>query len=502
MDIRHFDDNETPRENIEEILKQFHISREQWEKLSKKLIDDGHQKKLDELKQLLEDLWALAKSMLENQKEKITAYDLINWAEILRNEDLDAALGLQLSNAAKLADKGMTWVYLGLNIAGLVLAALTNVNLGAANILNAPLAPQGSFWNYWDGLGGVVLAVRQIKQGEIGLGVTNLLSSAQLVGTTTTANVATYGSTALSSSVALCNGIMGFSFALCMFVSGGLEIREAQKCEHRIVKLKDELKRVDDQLEKKNNELVELENDNTKHSIAKETMRSPIESVITTLTRQRTVIQKAIIAEEAQRDNHYRAAKSWGFCGVAMTGVAVAAYFGLSAITLGAVPLATVVVGFIAAVSAYVRARVVSQVDYVANVRTSWQGGENSLYTRINKLLEKNPPIKGLDLNKKVKINKKEISLKEYLEGMARKDPEKLKKLLDALEAKDIFKFKSEISSHRRYTFLGSATTGLKIFELVYEPIGAKKEEKKDSGQDSKRDSSSYSPGKSHNSGA
>jgi hypothetical protein len=137
-----------------------------------------------------------------------------------------------LNTAAKKADDVMTWVYLGLNFVGLLLsiAAIRNFDVGFLATNTATTASSSS-WNYT--VGGIVNAIRQLHQGELRLGLTNLLRGMQLTSCTVVANIAKY-TTLIQLSPTVTGCLMGFSFAACMFIGFCIELYEIYKSNKRI----------------------------------------------------------------------------------------------------------------------------------------------------------------------------------------------------------------------------------------------------------------------------
>lgn len=160
------------------------------------------------------------------------------------------------------------------------------------------------------------------------------------------------------------------------------------------------------------------------------------------LKNKLTLYNKSIVHEKAKRQNHYRAAKSWGACAIGMTAVAVVAFIVANGATFGAATGLAVGVAAVAVISSLVRSWWVQKQNYVDKLKVSLDGSLN-LQERIDKLDFE-------ALGKKFKINfnqrsshqwyqfhRTDKTLKTYVEEMQYKDPEKAKKLVEALEDKD-----------------------------------------------------------------
>jgi|GEM_PF-4150220 len=446
------------------ILERFHITQKKWNKLQVDLIKHGNQVQFNQLKQTLEDIFEMSEAIAKNHQHKFSDYALINWSGILAgtiDPKISTVIAPQLNMFAKRADSTSTVLYLILNAVSLGLAFLTNVNLGpiesAKPYLEASASPQGAFWNYYDGVMGLGLALRQWKQGEKGMAGANIFSSVQVIAATITAQIGTYAPTTLALSASTITGLMGFSFALSMAISCALELAEVEKCDKRIKSLEKELNVNEKKLENLH--------------ISFDEKAQP--DVIKRYQERSILIRKSILIEKAKRDNHIRSAKSWAACAFAMTAVAVAAYVGLSAVTLGAVPIATVLIGFVAFLTGVIRKKIVSNVDYVANAQKGLTG-ENSLFNRLNKLIDAKPPI--IDFTRAVKIDgKKDITMKLYLEELIAKDPEKATNLIYALENKKMDDFEAHL---KKYRWVSSGmTTGFKIFKALEEKFQPGSEE-------------------------
>jgi hypothetical protein len=294
-------------------------------------LDENSRKKL---KKILLDL----QQLMDLLPGTVSDYMLINWAEVFFHEqELDINHVLSASNrflnsATQKTNNTITWIYLGLNFIGLVLsiAAIQNLDVGFLAEDTTTTATASS-WNYIDTVGSVVTAVRQIYQGEIGLGLANLLSSLQLAGCTITANIAKY-TTLLNASTVTIGGLMGFSFAASMLISCCIELYEVHQSTQRINVLETQLEKA-------------------------------------TEPSKKCVIQKAILIEKAHRENHLRSAKSWAACAIAMTAVAVITYITLSGLTFGALPAATLLIVAIAFTTGLIRKWWVTRTDHVENVK-------------------------------------------------------------------------------------------------------------------------------------
>ncbi len=263
-----------------------------------------------------------------------STYALMNWVDVFfANEELDAEMFFyrahqRANQAAKYADSTMTMVYFGLNALGFILSflALPAIGVDAAPISVDPASTGiASGWNDIDACGGIALAIKQIYQGEVGMGLANLAGSLQLAGCTIAADLGKFCSATIHISSASTCALLGFSFAACMFISGALEFYEAHKAQNRIEVLERQYKASTDER-----------------------------------------LLPIIAIEKAQRANHLRSAKSWMACGVAMTIVATVA---LSTVTFGAIPALTAVVTGVALLTGCIRKWWVNRVDHVAALK-------------------------------------------------------------------------------------------------------------------------------------
>jgi hypothetical protein len=404
------------------ILDYFRIDAEKWNRLQEQFDAD----RMAQLKNYLLELFELANDIALKQGKKLSSYELINWQQLLMdpaNQDLSAFLNPLLNKMAQKADTSMVWVYLIFNLIDLGLICLTNVDFKSANLLKNDASPEGSIWNFWDSLGGFALGLRQIKQGEMGMGVANCFSGAQLMGCTIGANIAEYTSLTSLGATAI-SGLMGFSFAAGMVISGAIEYYEATRCTRRIELLEKqkeierkkitdlelELKKLEETFSAAEKECEMARANYKAAATVPEEKRPEKESGITKGVRDNKLatmnealrkseaslfelraelnqkkealnelrpkvdnkcrlIDRAITIEAANRAYHERSASSWTACAVVMTAVACVAYFGLSAVTLGGFPIATFVVGFLAVMTGVARKWWVNRVDHVANAR-------------------------------------------------------------------------------------------------------------------------------------
>ncbi len=398
-------------ENFKPILKLFGIDDiAKFNQLSK-------EQKL-RLKQILQDLQDIMEAFKE---EKLSRYAIINWMEVLlelENEEnfreLLFSLGLRFANgAANSMDKTMTWVYLGLNLAGLIISAiaLQNPNLAGSIANHQAYSGAGHGWNYLDSLGGVVLGIRQIKQGEWGLGFANLFGSAQLTAFTIPATIAQYAPHLVKLTPVAIGAFMSFSFAACMAISGGIEYWEAHKCEQRITKLTTKLSEVEDELNSDAGVIAERKS---------------------VLEQKKLALQKAILIEKANYENHIRSAKAWAGCAGAMMLIAAISIIALSGLTFGALPAATVIISATAVVSGLIRAWWVKRKDHVKNVKDSIKSldGEKNRLEKLNTCLEQIKNKWQWEVNKEVEISGKKISFRSYLEDLLVKDPQKFEFIL------------------------------------------------------------------------
>lgn len=281
-------------------------------------------KKKQKLRELFEDLKSL-------MIDEVSTYALLNWATVFfAEEELDAeqyysARHRYANQAGKCADSTMTMVYLGLNALGFILSvlALPNIHIDAAPVSADPTATSiSSGWNYIDACGGIILGIKQIYQGEVALGIGNLIGGLQLAACTVTANIGKFASSTLYLSNASMCALMGFSFAACMFISGALEFYEVYKADKRI-------------------EALETKQLNPDHRV-----------------------EKIIQLEKAQRAKHLRSATSWIACGIAMTVVASVA---LSVVTMGTFPALTAICTGAALVTGLIRKWWVNRTEQVVS---------------------------------------------------------------------------------------------------------------------------------------
>ena len=405
-------------------------------------------------------LFADLKYLVEVIGEKESIYALMNWADVFfaeqgfNVEEFFTAAHRRANDAAKKADSTMTMVYLGLNALGFILSvlALPSVNVDAGAIAVDPAATSiGSGWNYIDTCGGIVLGIKQIQQGEVGMGMVNLAGSLQLAGCTIAADLGKWCHGVHMASATM-SGLTGFSFAACMFISGALEFYEVYKADERIKVLEAEM--------------------NTERGLQKQSQ-----------------LQKAIYIESAQRENHLRSAKSWMACGVAMTLIAVAGYVALSGLTFGALPIATAVFAGAAFITGLIRKWWVGRVDHVANVKDAFLkkksgDGEKSLAERLQKCLDADSgmvngrlTVPGLSIFGDV-----EIKFQDYLKNMLVKNPKKLEAMLDLYEKAEsearytgLTNMLNALKQHRNYKIFGGfgKTTGEKIYAALMAPPSA-----------------------------
>lgn len=311
--------------------------------------DQKDLQKIQAIKKIQADVESIIEMLIK--RKQFTQYALINWTKIYAGTEKLTPEELQkvfTSRTKRLDffgdnfDKGMTVVYFGLNFLGLLvtLSKICTFDPTVARDLQDEVfnVAAGSAWNYWDACGGMALGIRQYMQGERLLGLTNFAGSFQLTVCTALANLSTFvpsvGS-ALGITAVTAGNLMGFSFAACMFASMLCEIIEAEKCEQRVVGYQEELADIEKTIsEIKDNkysyEPGKFKDENSYTQKAKEDLDKA--------KQQSILIQKSILFERAQAENHRRLARSWFYCGLAMTAIA------LSVSTLG-VGLAAFAIG-------------------------------------------------------------------------------------------------------------------------------------------------------------
>jgi hypothetical protein len=333
-------DNDNDFSNYQPLLARFGID---YQRLN--AIEDIEKKQ--KLKKLFDDLNFLI-------LHDASTYTLMNWVDVFfADEELDAEMFFyrahQTANkAAKFADSTMTMVYFGLNALGFILSflAIPAIGVDTAPVSVDPASTSiASGWNLIDACGGIALGIKQIYQGEVGMGLANLAGSLQLAGCTIAADLGKFYSTAVHITNASMSALLGFSFAACMFISGALEFYEVYKAQKRIETLE------------KNYEVFSDDR-----------------------------LLQIIKIEKAQRANHLRSAKSWMACGVAMTIVAAVA---LSTVTCGALPALTAICTGAALLTGCIRKWWVNRIDYVAALKPPVKKEKNSCLKFFDSLLQK-----------------------------------------------------------------------------------------------------------------
>lgn len=442
----------TIENDVRNVLHHFHISNEKWNALRDKLVEQQNNlAAFNKLESDLLDIWNTSNAISKKAGIKLSSYTLINWSDILlsSNPSVDVVLGPILhrpkNTRTKSFDSKMASVYLGLTVVGLALSVLVNVDFKVYEMLKSDLSRdvQGFAWNYFDTIGGIAQADRQLSQGEAVIGYANLLASAQLAACSIIANIATFSS-AITLPASTIAGLTGFSFAACMVMSCIIESHEALECNKRAKELQEQLDQA------KTDAFFMRENPDEK------------------LVERIKFLEKSILIEKAQAANHLRSADAYLGCALAMTALAVIGYLGLTAVTCGGLPIITIAIGVLSVITGMVRKVWVAEVDHVENVKegiTPNEKGE-SLLTRLNKAINSapTPEFQKLLANQKLRL---------YLNEMIIKDPEKLRKILVAIETKDTVGFKDELSKHRKFQMFPDEIRGKTIGSKIVDAIEA-----------------------------
>lgn len=400
-------------------------------------------KQLALVESMLREWSLILKAFPENHE--LSQYAFINWTNVLANID-DAkrkeAYRLLFSNGTRLlevtasrAESVMAWVYLGLNVFGLVTTLLLtqHVDLGGLDFITDSTTGMvaNSSWNYIDSLGGFVLGIRQIRRGEYAMGTLNFIAGAQMTACTLAAVIATYAPHVEITAAAV-SGLMGFSFAVGMAISYAIELLEIEKSKARIKALEMHL--------------------------ATLPLSSP----------ERAIVKKSLLIEKAICADHKRSAKALLVGTIAMMALAIITYVALSGVSFGALPAATIVLASIALITAIIRKWWVMHVDHVSNAKESLATETDkpqSLFDRLHAAID-NQAL-GLDFTSEIDISGKfffdhhKISLKAYLEELAIQNPKKLAEIVEALEQSDSIKFATVIKE------LGSDHVSLQIIHKI-----------------------------------
>ncbi len=401
---------------------------------------------------ILSDLTYLSNLFVE--EGGISQYVFTSWADMLSSEhSIDVSMLLSnthhlLNSATRKANNGMDIIYIGFNCLALLLsiAAMGHWDLGDLSS-DKTSSISGTSWNGLDTLGGAVLGLQQFAQGERTMGMINFTGSVQLAASTIIANLAKY-TPLIHLSHAAIGGLMGFSFAACMAVSGCVEVVAAHQCSTRIKVLEKKLTGLRKSLD-------QVQNDDVEEVKVKDKCLS---------------LQKIILFEKAKRENHKRSALAWGACAIGMTAVATISYITLSGLTFGVLPAVTVAVAAVATLSGVARTAWVKHKDHVENLKTSLKNDQlNALNVSLKRCKDK----KFLSPDETVTIGlfNKKTTLRTYLEEMMIHNPTKFQTLLRILQDASLTKenfclaFKSALSTHRRCCLFGGvgATTGSRI---------------------------------------
>lgn len=384
-----------------------------------------------------------------------------------------------------------------------------NVVADSVGIPSFLLSIFNQLWNDSDAVEMGAHIKQQLQQGKMKMGLVNLFGTLQMV--VGTALVGLYELSVLikeeeiapSLTSATCSAILGFTFAIQYVVSAVVEFTKMRQSQHHMETLKDRLSTIEEKITVCKGAIALLKNSKKK--------TREYTSNLTALYQERRCLQKDYLIETARCEDRWRNCKSYSACAVAMLVSATAAYLALSALTCGALPVATLVVGLVVLASCYLRNRYVSSVNHsqmASNIiyATSTCNGDstvplaNNLY-RLEMLLdtEKNDPgiflrerfktflathtvenssftaifNTNIDFNKEVLIPHNRsglftsaptsMSLKKYMDDMTTKNPNKFKKLLDALEHNDRTAFEVILAEkrHRRADYFSNRTETL-----------------------------------------
>lgn len=434
-----------------------------------------------------------------------------------------APTALKSEKPNEYADKIMTGVYLGLNIAGCALAAfaLGSVNLGNLGVLAGGTATSATAatWNYIDVIGGVVQGWHEMGAGNYYKGTSLFVSSGQLTASTLAANI---GQAVGTVGGAAAVGLTGFSFAACMFIACGADLASIYQTNKRIkaletkqtpvmseIKLlqpeiqtlkcrkdmimsspayttaRDGVKSATIELGKSRARgcLEDIKRDEQKLTGAKLALQDitseikdiqaeikPLELKLKKLKMKNALYNKTILHEKAKKANLGRSATSWAACGVAMTAVAVAGFLAANVATMGGLAALTVAVAGVAVLTGLIRKWWVQRRDYEANLKTALDKG---LEERIGSLPKDTLEDAGIHLDRKAelksfKLFKSTNTLRTYLKEMMYKDLNKAEALIKALEEtppnKDTFK---AILAQKRDSLDMGKTTGAKLFDAM-----------------------------------
>lgn len=354
--------------------------------------------------------------LLKKQLKQLSDYAIINWSEVLleletSQDDINkiASLSNALSwnNYVNKADTASAWIYYGLNLFGLILTLLATQHHPLSGIDdNKPASAISASWSYFDALNGALVGIRHIKQGEIGLGIAAFMGSMQLIATTIIFNVAKFGNLVLPVGVAF--GLMGFSFAMGMGIGFSIEMIHAKNCRERINYFENKLAETRNQVDNK---------------------------------QQSETFQKLILLEKAKEQNHLRAAKSLAGTAMIMITIALIAFIGLSGVTFGALPAATVIMTGASFLINVVRRNWANYVDHAANIKSAMKA---DLLSDLHKIIHRNVHEINFEFqvpdHKSMIFKNKPQPLKIYLEEMAIYNPKKLKEIIEIFKKSEDIK--------------------------------------------------------------
>lgn len=432
-----------------------------------KELTDREKAKLAKLKDGLLNLHHLI-AVVEDDP-KFSTLDYRRWATTIYRpkitEELKALnIGIKRSERIEQIEHFARYAFIAVNITALAISLFAYGHIHAGIFGSERFTDDMTLdANSLDGLMILITGIIKCWQGEYDIGLMNIGTGATLTATTLAGGIGHFTGTI---SPLAASGLMGFSYAVCMFAMGLIEQYQINQCEARIQAIKDKVTDINKQLA--NPELSEEEKEKLKE--------------------QKKQLQTILLTEIANREDHKRARNSWFICGVAMAAVAVIAFIALSGATFGALPLATLVIAAFAVAAGWLRKRWAEEKDHTERLG---EEGSQQLISQFNDINNKQQVLRqelGLDLNHKVTVKtrlglSKEISFHDYIQELIVKNPEKarniifqLNKFINHDQARPLTRLQKQqwidgimesASQHRSWLFDSSHTTGSSLLNQL-----------------------------------